>query len=320
MNPIADSFEHAQVIAPKIDSPSDKPHYYFNPAIFRVNGRFAMVFRSVIGEGRRTLMTCWLNDALLPIPASIKSIDNELSASSDWHADPRVYWIADRLFMVFNNGMPRDGSGNDQWIVELDQKNLTPVGIPRKLVLSGMRRRKIEKNWQFFTPGNAPTEVLIVYSINPHLILQTVNLLAEETGPVICVPKYVSRRLGWYLSPEMRGGTPPLLVDDKYWSFFHYIKKGVNRKKTYFAGWYCFDSQPPFKAIGRSVKPIIWADTPPLLPQLNKTVTAVVYPAGAVFDELSRQWYVSYGLNDEAMRIMLLKHDILARDGSVAGS
>lgn len=318
MNPIIDSFEHAQVIAPKIDSPSVQPHYYFNPAVFSVNGRFAMVFRSVIGEGKRTLMTCWLNDALLPVPTSIKSIDNELSVGSDWHADPRVYWIAGRLFMVFNNGMPRDGSGNDQWVVELNQESLKPVGIPRKLVLSGMQRRKIEKNWQFFAPGNNPTEVLIVYSINPHVILQAVNLLTEENGPVLCVPRYVSRKLGWYFYPEMRGGTPPLLVDDKYWSFFHYIKKGLNRKKTYFAGWYCFDAQPPFKATERSVKPIICANNPPLLPQLNKTVTAVVYPAGAVFDGRFRKWYISYGLNDEAMRIVVLKHDFLARTGSTA--
>lgn len=144
-----------------------------------------------------------------------------------------------------------------------------------------------EKNWLWFFRDNKPH---LVYSANPHTVVEfdqqfqhpvehsTVNSQIHEI---------------WTLG-EIRGGTPPVLLENEYWTFFHSsVQWRDDGKRWYVMGAYAFQSTPPFQITKITMRPLLcgsrfdhWAEGKPL----------VVFPCGALMRE--GKWLVTGGLND----------------------
>lgn len=158
-----------------------------------------------------------------------------------------------------------------------------------------------EKNWLWFWVGDRPH---LVYSANPHII--------AEFDPYF---RFVREWKASY--PEMpwkwgqiRGGTPPVLVDDacgEYWTFFHSSTPWrADGKRVYHMGAYSFQSRPPFRVTRITTAPLLsgsrfdrWAEGKPL----------VVFPGNALLRD--GKWLVVGGSNDLDCFWIEIPHDEL---------
>lgn len=140
-----------------------------------------------------------------------------------------------------------------------------------------------EKNWVWFFHDGTPR---LIYSATPHTVVefgQNLEMVQEHQ---------TMTKTGWQYG-EIRGGTPPVRIDDRYWTFFHSSQPWVGGKRRYFMGAYAFEAKPPFKLTAISSMPLLignhndyWKPWYPL----------VVFPCGALFKD--GRWFVTMGVND----------------------
>jgi hypothetical protein len=161
--------------------------------------------------------------------------------------------------------------------------------------------RGSEKNWLWFMHGG---ELHMIYETAP------VHEIVRFTGNLGVVRAYKTKEhegiFGKWGQP--RGGTPPVLVNGEYWSFFHSSIPWKNEKRRYFMGAYAFEANPPFRVTRMTVKPLLagsqndpWEEGQPL----------VVFPCGAI--HRNGLWFVSMGINDMASAWIEIPHDDLRR-------
>ncbi len=128
----------------------------------------------------------------------------------------------------------------------------------------------------------------MVYGANPHVVVEFDQTFKVEREHITTQPT-----LPWKHG-EIRGGTPPVLVDDLYWTFFHSsVPWREDGKRWYVMGAYAFESNPPFAMKRITTKPLLcgsrmdrWAEGKPL----------VVFACGALFR--NGKWLITGGLND----------------------
>lgn len=162
------------------------------------------------------------------------------------------------------------------------------------------RNTGMEKNWLWFFHED---RLHLIYTTQPHLVVEfdaSLNPVKEHST--------LSRNLSWPYG-EPRGGTPPVLVDGEYWSFFHsstpWPEQGTRR---YHMGAYAFEAKPPFRKTRCTRLPILsgsqhdhWSHPKPL----------VVFPCGALMKD--GRWTVSLGVNDLNCALMEIPHDELVK-------
>lgn len=143
----------------------------------------------------------------------------------------------------------------------------------------------IEKNWIWFFHDGLPH---LIYLTKPHTVIQCNHDFEAQNEFV------TQAELPWKLG-DPRGGTPPVLVDDEYWSFFHSSTNWRTKAPTrqYHMGAYAFEARPPFRITRMTEFPILsgsaynnWVPTKPL----------VVFPNGALLR--NGVWFVTGGSND----------------------
>jgi hypothetical protein len=104
----------------------------------------------------------------------------------------------------------------------------------------------------------------------------------------------------------IRGGTPPVLFGDVYYTFFHSSLPWRSRYRRYYMGALAFESKPPFK-------PIKWTSEPILIGSQNdvwkQRKPLVVFPCGAVHE--NDTWLVTFGVNDLKSAWIEIPHDRL---------
>jgi hypothetical protein len=113
---------------------------------------------------------------------------------------------------------------------------------------------------------------------------------------------------------EPRGGSPPILKDNKLYSFFHsscpYMLrtdvKNVKKIKVYYTGLYSFNLAPPFDINSISTLPLVSADLKQISSIFGPSV-CVHFPGGAFFDDNKKQWFVMNGEADS--RVCLTVYD-----------
>jgi hypothetical protein len=297
------------------------PIYMFNPAITIFNHRTLIAYRVVLADQKRRIAITALGSDNLPLPNTTIPLSDYLLETGDWHADPRFCCMGDRLFIHFNNG---GNAHNDIFLLELDPQTLRPKGPARPLQLEGHRQR-IEKNWMLFSPTD--DTMLAIYRISPHIVLH-VDL--STTTAVKCTPLH---NTPWTLPQttpgfhDPRGGTPPVRIDDTWFSFFHVLQPASLLRRyrhrlryrrgrslhSYQVGFYGFSARPPFQPICYTPAPIciVPARSATALPALNRDAERVLYPAGARFDD--GQWTLSAGLHDEHAVLLALDHASLLK-------
>lgn len=141
-----------------------------------------------------------------------------------------------------------------------------------------------EKNWVWFFPNDRPH---LIYLTQPHTVVPFGPFLDSKQP-------YVTKEINpLWMHGIPRGGTPPVLVDDEYWSFFHSSTPWIGKKRRYHMGAYAFQSTPPYRITKMSSMPLLsgskqdkWFEGKPL----------VVFPNGAILKD--GMWTVVFGLND----------------------
>jgi hypothetical protein len=159
---------------------------------------------------------------------------------------------------------------------------------------------------------------------------------AGQSGPVECrrvsqvtwdASRY-ARRYG-----ELRGGTPPILHQGVFYTFFHstypiQLWRSLSSRlcgypvprRTYVGGFYGFRATPPFA-------PLIYTPSPVLRPpslawrhrkRLDPGVARFVYPGGAVLR--GGRWMVASGVQQEYCCVDSFAHaDLLAASTACLG-
>ena len=311
------TFDKSALIPPIWANRFPTGHLVFNPTLTPVKDGYAMCYRVAPPEATfRSLATCRLTSNFEIVAGSVTALSDLISfacperineRSLIWHADPRYQTLGDRLYVSWNDGGNRPV--NRQFIMEMSPDGLTPAGKARELVLKGMERRSVEKNWMLFRGPDGGDYV--VYSCTPHIILSA-DLSGD--GDVICT---VAADIDWSNSYSeifgvMRGGAQPILMPapgtasgsgDRFVSITHSSYKLLEGRK-YEMSVYEFEAQTPF-AVTRCVRHPVTLDMAGFdgfeFEPLNKDVVSVVYPCGALLDGTSL--IVSYGINDENLAI-----------------
>jgi hypothetical protein len=285
--------------------------HHFNPTIVeRADGLWLVIRRAVFTtpQDRFGMNSCWafkLEPETLKPEVGYRLKFPEGSSGLEQFEDPRA---------VFQNGKTFVGAvnfiwyGNGEWTgarqvlgVFDDQWNCTqlyrpPFGGNSMNVEETTRTH--QKNWCWWFHDN---QLHLLYHSKPWRIA-AIGKSFEDATP------YESEGVGVSYG-EIRGGTPPILVDGLYWTFFHSSLPWVDRFRRYHMGAIGFESKPPFKPVMVTPSPILtgsqndyWLPRKPL----------VVFPGGALFK--NGEWLIVYGVNDLKCGYCFIPHtDILKR-------
>jgi predicted GH43/DUF377 family glycosyl hydrolase len=285
------------------------PHV-FNPSIVKWKDSFLMTFRVHSGKVNsvKPIGLIWLDKNFnVKSKPCILEIRNQKKYSLLMHKnfnvteqDPRLIAVNDHLYMVYNNYQI-----GRMFIAEIhyDEKHVF-LDNPRCLLnFENADPKRTEKNWVPFQYDN---KLLLAYSIDPHKIF-----LYEEGTESCTTYAHSQNNISWNWG-ELRGGTPALLVDGKYLSFFHsskYIQSNYSMGKKmqhYFMGAYMFERNPPFNITHISPNPLVCDDF--YSGEYYKAEThrplRVVFPMGFVFDD--NYIWISYGRQDHECWIVTI--------------
>jgi len=220
--------------------------------------------------------------------------------------DPRcvsfngTLWISACNFVVFGGGQTWSGAHQIIFDVGKDWR-----AIHRYDPVYGqngshtLHNRGDEKNWLWVWIDGLP-----------HLIYQTFPMVVVKFNSVFRATAVFETR---GMHPEWvygqpRGGTPPVRVDNEYWTFFHSSIPWRGKKRRYFMGALAFDAASPFRITRMTPRPILvgsqhdyWCEGKPL----------VTFPCGAILR--AGEWIISLGVNDLKSAWMDVMHkDIVA--------
>ncbi len=265
--------------------------YWFNPGLIRMEGSLYLASRRMTHPAYKAEIV------FLKLDENLKPVGREPLIYKPTYVDehmedgrcipipgkPNRFYLAASNFFISSN--------QHQALFEVEKvKEGFKVIREIRIVFGGNSasigtQKKIEKNWQFFLIGN---RVHFVYWIRPNHVVcevegnQVVNRWDTETYPT------------WaYGTPS--GGTPPVLIGDLYWSFFHSHQKFTANHRRYFMGVYAFESKPPFRIKYMSKAPILAGTKAHPVTLWHHLV---VFPTGAIYDQSKDEWLVTLGVND----------------------
>lgn len=224
-----------------------------------------------------------------PIPSTDRRISFLNESEATFYEDPRLFKVGEELHVAYTT---YSYHGFYCWVGynKVTHDSHIKPNFPRYKANSWAGG--VEKNWQFFDYAEKPH---YVYTINPHIVCE-----ANGSGEPPNI--YETKIIPMWKWGVKRGGTPPQLIGDKYYSFFH-SRFDVDKKAKYYVGFYCFDNKPPFPILGIVPFPVFEGDV------VNAHNKAVVFPCGAILE--NGKWIVSYGYNDMNCKIAILDHNKL---------
>lgn len=277
----------------------------FNPSIIQVPQGYLLTFRIQPDEKKPWISNIGiilLDEYLAPISKSvILNMRGYKEITPSQAEDARIMEINNRLFLIYNDNVdiinPTRKERRDMYLAEIVlQGSQFHVKKPIKIIHEeNYTKETWQKNWMPFAVGE---QIYIVYSIRPHEII----IPDLKTG--VC--KVVSSSIPFFSWRwgTLRGGTPALLIDDVYLTFFHSSMsaivdpslKDAKEVYTYFMGAYTFSPVSPFEIMSVSPKPIItkqfYEDNVP---------KKVIFPGGFVV--VGEKILLAYGRNDSEIWI-----------------
>lgn len=275
---------------------------YFNPGLVDWQGNRWLVTRrrrNAVPPGKNDI-TFWRltpqNKLFSEHPLKIPT------ARIDEHwEDPRAIMVGDNLWVSYSNFYTRC-----HWVHQgicRVNKLLQATDICHPVYgdngASIHANKGHEKNWLWFVDKEGAMRM--VYSAWPHTLVKF-----EPDG----TPRPTTGKGFRWTKGAIRGGTPPIYIpeDDLYWTFFHSsIELGPNPpRRRYFMGAYAFESNPPFRIMLRTAKPIL---TGSALDPRDKGAPLCVFPCGALLD--GGTWHVTFGVNDCACAWIKIPHEEL---------
>ena len=270
--------------------------YGYNPSIIRYNGSIWMAYRNHTGRVNTQL-------ALAKIDDTGKVLSNEVLASKEGRSldDPRLFQVGHTVRVSWvDSSWPMVPTASVVYVADL-MPGLT-AGLEHHL-LPGNDSTSIQKNWVWFSIGGI---TYCIYRCHPmHEIYYKKDNHPNEWNT--CNTEGPKWSYG-----AIRGGTAPLTYEGKLLRFFHSRldnEWGVP-KYRYYVGAYIMESEPPFRVLKVSKKPILYGSevddlTPSQRKQVVRRVPNVVFPAGAI--EHGGGWLLSVGLNDCQCALVKIK-------------
>lgn len=248
----------------------------FNPTVIPVDDGYLMIFRSTTDSfwgfvkryifkvhNEKNFWVLW--DANFKQVGGVQELLIPSDKGEKWHPeDFRLVCIGGEIYGVFNDQLGSMGSKSpgrrSMYLArfaftnnQLEMKHRIPLHFPGAVEFyNGPNIESfVEKNW---TPFVFENELYLLYTIDPFLVLKP-NL---ETGE--CVE--LSRKnfdVACFAFP--RGGTPGIVVDDCFVSFYHafYKEKETRwglKQQCYYMGAFAFSKEVPFDVIGKIDAPI----------------------------------------------------------------
>lgn len=275
---------------------------YFNCGIFQRHGERWLVTRKAMPEnnnpfGRNSVVAFRMANEFVVGPEIKVGL---LSKAVDEHfEDPRVVQYDGRTWISCCNFVwGKTWTVPHQILCEVDDNWKT---IRRHDVVYGkngnhvLRNKGWEKNWLWFFHDGQPH---MVYMTHPHSVVRF-----DWNFRVVDEYHTMPSNLNWNFG-QMRGGTPPVLVDGEYWTFFHSsLEWREQGSRRYHMGAYTFENKPPFKIKRYTQLPILsgssqdrWAHPKPV----------VVFPGGALIAK--GIWTVTFGVNDLNCGLIEIPH------------
>ena len=311
--------EHAKNDVPSITKQTDwdvkfydfKPEpntCYFNPTVCKLaNGRIWMFVRRNINRGGQegtkaaeyNDIVAWELDPKTMEPFSNRRIVSLPEQYRGEHfEDPRVIAVGNTMWLSCSTFVWRK-SYTHQAFFQLDENLQCQLRLDPVYGNNFMQARVNEgheKNWLFFPHDGTPH---FIYSTEPHTVLRCDPRMGIQE-------KYET----WEKNPmwkhgHVRGGTPPVLVDGQYWSFFHSSMPWTIEKRRYHMGAYSFEAKPPFRITSMTSLPLLsGSNQDPWYPALP----LVVFPGGAIHDRETGNWTVVLGVNDLDCAKLVIPH------------
>lgn len=273
---------------------------FFNPGLVRrPDGLWLLVRTSAARDGmpfgHNQIWACKF-DGKQPLGGPILKFPN--SRADEQFEDPRaVYWNGQTWISCVNFEWFANGSWTGAHQMLGVFKDKSPQGVTEESWSPLARRDPIvgtnqgkpghthgkhNKNLTYFFLRDT---LYCVYTSDPWHVVQFGDTWEKQ------IP-YISEGVSWNYG-IVRGGTPPVLVGDKFYTFFHSSVTWTGRYRRYYMGALAFEANPPFK-------PLLWTQKPILIGSQNdpwqQRKPLVVFPCGAVFED--SKWLISLGIND----------------------
>lgn len=286
----------------------------FNPSIIKADFGYLLTFRycplkphdvfSYVGIVR---LDHDFNVISVPQLIDTRFGNHDVPAQSE---DARIFSCNGQLYIIYNDNpkvtMPTIHDRRDLYIAELhESEGYYFLSHPLKLKHEDKYSKVLwQKNW---VPFESNGSLYLSYSIYGHEVLKA-NL---ETG--ICSPvHHTTMNFQWHFG-SLRGGTPALLINGKYYSFFHssmlmtsYASRG-KEMIHYLMGAYTFSKDPPYEILEITPAPIEGKG----FYTRSDCDKRVIFPCGYV--DGGDVFYVTYGKDDREMWIATIDKLNLAK-------
>jgi predicted GH43/DUF377 family glycosyl hydrolase len=293
------------------------PH---NPGLISYEDGFLLVFRYDIKEKEKIsfgnfLMPFRTCIGAVKLDGSFQSVSpvNRVDTKSDFSEDPRLFQIGTQVYITYNDIEDNLANSRTIHMGKLDPDTLEVSDH----VNMAQNYQRIEKNWiPFVNQENGEPKLHFEYSFNPHVILRMDDFTKNDLTHLVQPNHIAVQKMPWKNSwGTVRGGTPPILVDGQYLSFFHSFFR-EKKKIWYVMGAYTFEPTFPFRITACSSAPIQFHgiyDTPVVNTACSDKY--VIFPSGAVLaEEEGREvLHIACGENDCAIKIITFDKEALLK-------
>lgn len=294
------------------------PNPYNSSILKDENGNYKLFFRYDIPKEYP------LENPNLPLATNIGVVEldhkfnqikpfRKIDTGSMHSEDPRVVLSKGRIFLSYNDIQPIRTYSRSIRLAELD-----PISMDVKYVTNlDQYLQPIEKNWVPFVIDNQDGFGLhFIYQMNPHKILKVndttkndMTHLIFENSPTVLSNLWPKK---W---GKPRGGTPPVLIDGEYLTFFHscFTDEKTNTN-WYVVGAYTFEAEAPFRITSISKEPILFKDIYSAKHGIGTNESLYcLFPSGVVKETKKNinLLHVTCGENDSETRVVTIDQDIL---------
>lgn len=280
----------------------------FNPSFIKTEDGYLLTFRHLPDPLQPWLSNIYivkLDDSFeeVSVPQVLDTRRyNKLGIPSQ-SEDARIFAFNESIYIIYNDNIEQINPSllqrRDIYIAEvLEEGNKFVLSKPIKLYHSIFyNTQSWQKNWSPFVYNDS---LLFIYSLRPHEVIHA------DLNSGICVELKKTPSLFTWNMGDPRGGTPALLVDGEFLTFFHsqiFTKSSVSKeiaRHHYFMGAYTFSAEPPFMITRYTPSPIIGK-------KFYTESTAdkrVIFPGGFIVAE--PYIYLVYGKDDREIWIAVI--------------
>lgn len=291
---LGSSFARSKYPLKFLDLKPRKNSFYYNPCLFNYKDEIFLSCRFEYGQNND--VDIFRYPSLEKVNFTIKKeIKNEQ--------------IQDARFLKYKNAYIMTCANyvddlkdyfHKKWIIfdeDLNQvKNVHPVY--GKNGFSIKTNKGDEKNWVMFERGG---KLYFVYKMFPHTVVET-----NINGEIITEHITHSYKDSCWKFGKARCTSNPIYKDGSFHSFFHsHIEVPTTSnisQRLYFAGYYKFEPDPPFRILEVKTEPILAGNNSRVVKKNQSYLPFCVFPMGAVLQD--NKFLVSFGINDEECAVM----------------